>query len=181
MPSIADLIRVVPPPKMPLAASGDWSEVEREMGLVFPNDYKEFIANYGAGAFCSYLLIHSPFLFKVPPWTEIVSPKVGWTWWSGIYSDWDPSSPKLKFGVYPEVPGLLPCGLYGDIDVLGWLTDEQPDKWYVVYFSRQGLFELKGIGFLDFLLGSLEGKIPLPASVFGKEIQKAPRIYKATE
>ena len=96
MSSIADLIRLVPPPSVPVAANGDWPKLERELGLPIPQDYKDFIANYGTGAFCNYLVIPSPFAFKVPPSNEIVSPKVGWTWWSGIYSDWNPASPKAQ-------------------------------------------------------------------------------------
>ena len=45
---LAGLIRLMPP-SAGAGVTVDWKAVERAWGLVFPSDFKEFIAHYGGG------------------------------------------------------------------------------------------------------------------------------------
>jgi len=46
-----DLKLVLPPPKRPASApvDCDWGEIERELGLKIPHDYRAFVLTYGDG------------------------------------------------------------------------------------------------------------------------------------
>ncbi len=51
MAAIDDLVRLVAPPVVPVAASGDWTRVESALGLQLPADFKALLGHYGVGQF----------------------------------------------------------------------------------------------------------------------------------
>jgi hypothetical protein len=175
MPSAFDILRhLVPPPTRPVDAEGDWIACEVELGLQLPLDYKNYISTYGRG-YCSAFDIPSPFT-KVRPWkTAPKSPREWWVEWVGIYDDWGKTPRKIPYPVYPDVPGLLPWAIYGDVDVLSWYTRGAPGQWPLVYLGREeGFLEIPRMGFTDFLVAALEGTAPLPASVLAPDL---PRVF----
>ncbi len=174
---LQELARLVPPPAEPKHAKGDWKSLEQDMGLVLPGDYEEYIELYGSGTMCAYFAIDSPFSLASH---YKVTTREGWLKWTGIYHCWgeEPES-EVPFPLYPKVPGLLPWGIYGDVDVLGWLTDTDPTCWHIVYMDREkGFFDLPGVGFLAFLLAAIKGEAPLPESVLGKHVLSVPHVFK---
>ena len=51
--SVEELMAIVSPPNVPLCV-GDpnkWPDIERELGIVLPSDYREFVSRYGVGVF----------------------------------------------------------------------------------------------------------------------------------
>jgi hypothetical protein len=64
--SLADIIRLVPPPAQPMGIDpkAGWRAADRRFGIAFPDDYKQLIATYGSGEFCGggsgYLTILNP-------------------------------------------------------------------------------------------------------------------------
>ena len=182
--SMQELLSLVPPPEEPKDAKGDWNKVEGDLGLGLPEDYKQFITHYGRGTLCNLFWFASPFNCVDP--TICVGPKAGrpvsareyWTFWAGIYNDWGKTERNIPFPVYPTTPGLFPWGIYGDTDVLSWYTLGEPQQWEILYLDRQSRFlELKGLGFLGFLLAALKGTVPLPDDAFGKDMLDQPRVY----
>jgi hypothetical protein len=169
--AIAELRRLVPPPDIRNRADGDWAACEKELQLRLPVDYKEFISTYGSGTLCSLFAISSPF--------ETPRPREWWTKWAGIYDCWGDVPRALSYPRYPAVPGLLPWGTYGDVDVLSWFTDGEPHEWRIVYDDREeGFFEIPKLGFAEFLLAALKETVPLPKSVFSKELLDLPSVFK---
>lgn len=175
-PYLQELLRLVPSPSEPKNAKGDWKELENDLGLTLPSDYKDFIEQYGSGTLCSLIAIRSPFGLEAHYKKSI---KDAWSSWAGIFHGWgDVPESELPFPVYPRVPGLLPWGTYGDVDVIGWLTDPDPGRWYVVYQDHyDGFIELRGFGFVRFLVSALKGEPPLPANVVSDDVLTEPRIF----
>jgi hypothetical protein len=45
MATIDDLVRLIPPPEAPVDATGDWEQVETDLGLELPSDFKMLMAS----------------------------------------------------------------------------------------------------------------------------------------
>jgi hypothetical protein len=115
-PYLRELIQLVPPPSDPQNAKGDWKQLESDLGLTFPDDYKQYIKEYGSGTLCALFEIGSPFRLE-SHYKKAV--KDAWSSWAGIYHGWgDVPESEIPFPIYPKIPGLLPWGTYGDVDVL---------------------------------------------------------------
>jgi hypothetical protein len=147
------------------------------MGLVFPNDYKQFIGLYGTGTMCSLFEIDSPHrlskVYRVPA-------REAWITRTGVYHELDKflENP-LPYPLYPKIPGLLPCATHGTTDLIGWLTNLDPELWYIVYRDREnGYFELPGMGFVEFLVAAIKGEIPTPETYLSKAILNEPRVFE---
>ena len=176
-PFLQELCFLVPPPLDPRNATGDWAALEAEMGLVFPDDYKQFIGAYGTGTMCSLFEIDSPFrlseIYQMPA-------KEAWITRTGIYHELDRFSDSFSpYSIYPKNSGLLPCATYGTTDIIGWLMNLDPNLWYIVYRDREnGYFELPGMGFVEFLVAAIKGETPLPETYLSKAILKQPRVFE---
>jgi hypothetical protein len=175
-PCLQELLQLVTPPSEPQNAKGDWKRLESDLGLTLPSDYKQYIEEYGGGVLCTLFEIQSPFGLEAHYKSSI---KDAWRSWAGIYHGWgDVPESELPFPIYPKVPGLLPWGTYGDVDVLGWLTDPDTSQWHIVYQDQhEGFFELPYSGFVRFLVSALKGETPLPDRAMGEHIMKAPRTF----
>jgi hypothetical protein len=175
---LEELVKLVPPPAEPRNAQGDWDQIQQNLGLVLPADYKEYVELYGSGVLCSFFSIHSPFALERQ---YGVSTRQAWSARAEIFRDWgEETHQEVPFPIYPEPTGLLPWGTYGDVDVLGWRTGVVPDRWFIVYLDHwDGFFELREMGFLRFLVAAIKGEVPLPDNVFGKDILLAePRRFR---
>jgi hypothetical protein len=174
---LRELQILVPPPSDPKNTKGNWSSIEAEMGLVFPDDYKQFIELYGTGTLCSLIEIGSPFLLGE---TYRMSVREAWIIRTGVYHQHDQflESPS-PYSYYPEIPGLLPCATDSSGDIIGWLTNVDPELWYLVYRNREnGYFELPEMGFVEFFVAALRGEVPMPEYYFSKEIANLPRVFE---
>jgi hypothetical protein len=171
------LCSLVLPPAQPRDASGDWNACEAELGLALPTDYKKYISTYGSGYYSAFD-IPSPFT-KVSPWKSgPMSPRQWWLDWAGIYEDWGKTPRKMPYPAYPSIPGLLPWGIYGDVDVLSWYTKGAPDQWQIVYLDREeGFLDIPDIGFAKFLVKALQGTAPLPESVLSRDPEVMRRVF----
>ena len=178
-PAMQELLVRVPPPAKPNNASGDWKQVEESLGMVLPDDYKEFINSYGSGTLCSLFSIPSPFNIIRFSTKERISPREYWLSWVEIYQDWEQAGRQIAYPVYPSTPGLFPCGRYGDVDILNWFTVGEASQWHIVFFSREhSLAEIRGFGFATFLLAALKGTVPLPEKVLGKHVMDMPSVFE---
>jgi len=173
---LQELLQLVGPPSEPQNAKGDWKRLETDLGLTLPDDYKQYIEEYGGGRLCSLFEITSPFGLEAHYKKSV---KDAWRSWAGIYHCWgDVPESELPFPIYPKVPGLLPWGTYGDVDVIGWLIDPDPGQWHIVYQDHyEGFIELSDFGFARFLVSALKGEPSLPDNVVSKDILRAPRTF----
>jgi SUKH superfamily protein len=55
------MVRLIAPPTAPVDAHGDWTAVERELGVRLPDDYKWLVSTYGWGEFRDFLNLPTPF------------------------------------------------------------------------------------------------------------------------
>jgi uncharacterized protein (TIGR02996 family) len=150
---IDELRLVLPPPKRPLNAVGNWAEVEQQLGLPLPSDYKAFIASYGSGTVgCIEIVSPLGLTRNVREW---------WVNWAGLISDLAEYE-EVPYPVFPEPGGLLPFGTLGDVDLLTWRTLGDPADWPFVYYDREeGFFEIKGLSAVEFILEAVTGRSPL--------------------
>ncbi|WP_141689468.1 SMI1/KNR4 family protein [Streptomyces sp. DI166] len=106
----------------------DWAAVEAGWETSFPRDFKEFMAEYGAGAIDDYLTV----LLAEPRGGFADGPAyMGMADESRNAEDlWPPGYGK---------PRLIAWGLDSSADILCWRADgDDPDRWPVVVWSRGG-------------------------------------------
>lgn len=168
-----ELRRVLPPPRRPLHANGDWGAVEAAIGLRLPADYKAFIGTYGSGTINNCLEIWNPFDFHGDIREE-------WRRCAAVYQDWEDLGREIPCLVFPQVGGLLPFGTLGDVNFLNWLTIEEPDRWPFVYFDRdEGFFEIKGLTVVEFVLEAVTQRSPLLIRLGSESAFDAPCDFEA--
>ncbi len=147
------LVRLVPPPAMPIESGtpDGWQAVEQRIGTPLPQDYKRLVNLYGIGYFGGYVCPLTPFV-NPPGYLNLVDS--GRDILNG-YEQGRKIGPKYhpSFPAYPEPGGLLPWGRDDNAGVPCWLTQGQPDEWPVVildshYSQNYSQFALSATGFL---------------------------------
>lgn len=129
---------IMPPPASPVAAGAPerWGQIEKELGIRLPRDYKQLIQTYGAGEFGGYLIIHSPFfgdgdgnlLHECHNTLE-------------FYRDVRQRNPeRMIYPPFPDPGGVLPLGRAIGGVLLFWVTEGDPDEWPVL-LSDPGAYE----------------------------------------
>ena len=131
--SIANLIKVVPPPAEPFwAFKGPWAAIEGELGTALPQDYKDYIAVYGCGDFMQYLSVFLP-----KSWTVNLRLGAQVKLFPGIFRDVSKDVVgNLPYPLWPEPGGLMVFGGTSGGDHLFWLMRGAPQDWPVVVWYR---------------------------------------------
>jgi hypothetical protein len=132
--SLKRLIELEPPPRRPVApgAAGDWSGIEAEIGAGLPQDFKDYIAIYGAGQWADFFGILDPFYrWKHPQaqenWKEWMKMRLG-----GLNAHREYSEYTAPFDAYPASGGLLAFGYDDNGGTLCWQTTGKPDSWNII-------------------------------------------------
>jgi hypothetical protein len=159
-PSLQKLMKLVPPPTMPVApgSSDAWKEVEEELGTPLPQDFKDYIKIYGAGQWADFFGILDPFYKWKSP-----SAFKNWKEWRDKqfegYKELQKDYPEdiAPFSVYPDAGGLLGFGYHDNGGTLCWQTIGEPDLWRIVCLdgelsSRYDTFDVTLTGFLEGLM-----------------------------
>jgi len=155
--TIANLIKVVPPPAEPFwAYKGPWAAIEGELGTALPQDYKDYVAVYGGGEFMRYLAVFLPKSWSVNlrlgaqvelfPWEfHDVSKKV---------------AGHLPYPLWPASGGLMVFGVTGGGDHLFWLMRGAPQDWpVVVWYRATNQTQMFKCDLTDFFAGIATGTI----------------------
>jgi hypothetical protein len=164
------LCDLVPPPTHPHYNKGDWSAIERAFGLTLPDDYKRLIETYGQGEFvghahCSGLLI-----------TSYLGPRP--VEQANGFGEMILSLGPMSYSVYPDVPGLLGVGSYGDKDSIAWHTVGDPEDWPIIYHAPEtGMNEIHQMGILEFTVSVLKESSPLHDAVIRKGNMARPHTF----
>lgn len=93
-----------------------WEEVEKELEIIFPEDYKMFIDSYGEGGINEFLWILSPFS-ENPNLNSIKKFKLMKEAYLSMKSEF---SNQFTFNFYSEKNGLFPWGITDNGDELFW-------------------------------------------------------------
>ncbi len=176
--SIEQLQLIAPPPVEPIFAEGEvtWQEIEQELGLILPTDYKELIKLYGLGCF-------GGFIWPLNPFIPDTHPAARFRFKAGIsimrvFEEFRAEDPDAypSVSAYPAVGGLLPWGIEDTGGLQGWLTEGHPDVWRTAVLDNDFSEEFYSYQFstTQFLAEWLKGSInisfypkaPLPKPVF---------------
>ncbi len=157
---LKELMSLVPPPQSPLYSQGDWGQVEKELGIALPVDYKELISVYGAGTFNAKAYDAGFQIFSyLSPWgAKNQGEGMGELLKSMLISFYgnDEYTPPASF--YPHVPGLLHFGTYLERDELLWLVPASGPPRDIVWFAlEEGFITLPGISVTELLLSIIRG------------------------
>ncbi|MEU5401103.1 SMI1/KNR4 family protein [Streptomyces sp. NPDC005963] len=153
MTTIDDLTRLVPPPRSPVSADGDWALVEDALGLTLPTDFTALVERYGRGRFVDFVTPLDPFGGDSPllHWSRRILAEEADS--RAEYPDEHPHP------YYPEPGGLLMWAGTDNGDRLCWLTEGAPDTWRTVLWSpRSQRWEVHPLGAVGFLYRWLSGE-----------------------
>lgn len=134
-----------------------WEEVEKNIGIIFPEDYKEFIDCYGEGSINEFLWILSPFsenqnLNSVHKFKEMEE----------SYNSMKEEFPEdFKFEFYGRQNGLFPWGITDNGDELFWNYNDDTIE-IVVYASRYVKYVIYAMNMKEFLCNLLKKDIICP-------------------
>lgn len=153
--SIAELIRIVPPPTKPVhsGTAESWKAVQEKLGIRLPTDYYEYGVTYGSGTMCNGFL--RLFGWASPHFESYVSAET-----EGIRAAG--TTLTRKVAVYPDTPGLFPWGRDENGISLCWMTGGDPNKWPVVIQSREGDEYQFDMAMCQFLVGVFNNRTSCP-------------------
>jgi hypothetical protein len=153
--TIEDLVRLVPPPALPIDADGDWSAVEADLGLQLPADYQALVRRYGIGSFGD-IDLWTPFDTHSDGVFDLVEHAHGLVDFHAALREVAPED--FPHPLYPESGGLLEWASSPNGDSLCWLTGGRPDSWPVVGWNmRRGVHRYEA-GAVELLHGFLSGQ-----------------------
>ena len=137
-----------------------WEEIEREMGVQLPYDYKNFIDKYGTVNINEFIWVLTP--FDKDEYVNLI--KRGQEI-SKAYIESSLNNPEyFKHEVFPIKGGILPWAYTENGDEIYWLTVGKSDEWsIVVYESRSSDYYEYKIGMVEFIYGLISGKLICPA------------------
>jgi hypothetical protein len=153
--ALAVVTGLVPPPARPsgVGTLEQWRAAERELDLVFPTDYREFVFAYGTGTFATEYSVYSPF------WGAEYFDHVRYL--CQIEREFRVEFPnRVPYPVWPEPGGVFPWGSDQNGNYYLWLTDGPPDLWQVVTNEPRGHgYREHDCTMTEYLAGVMLGRI----------------------
>lgn len=124
--TLEELLALIPAPRNPRNATGDWDAIEAQTGLRFPADFKRLIEAYGSGEMLGDLQIYNPLTTEGQ---------------KSIASELDSleqirEALEFLWAIYPEESGMLPWGSDSNGNVFCWFAAGQPDDWETGQFGH---------------------------------------------
>tara|TARA_R110002167_G_scaffold342940_1_gene551806 strand:- start:2041 stop:2580 length:540 start_codon:yes stop_codon:yes gene_type:complete len=146
-PDLKLLTELVPPPDAPVCTDSDWQEVEKNLGVELPGDYKDFVSIYGSGSLQSFIHIVNYSDSRLSS-AELISV---------IFSQLESYQEAGKceeFKAFPAEGGLLPFASTDDGNYLFWKTEGKPPQWAVAAydFTSGTIVHIPGLGMVNCLL-----------------------------
>jgi hypothetical protein len=149
------LVELMPPPERPTDNKGDWSKLEKKLHTPFPDDYKEFVARYGAGMIGELpIYVYTPFrkepLHGFEQQAKAVTKAV-----KELLDDTHQTPP-----LFPKKDGLLPWGSDGNGNYFFWKTTGKPNEWPITILDMAAVeFVPYARTLVDFLTSLFKGKL----------------------
>jgi hypothetical protein len=158
--TVADLTALIPPPvtAKQVGTLVEWQAVERELGIILPSDFRDFVLTYGTGQLGNFYSVWNP--FAGPEFIEHVLRICGFERKS------KQEFPQyFPYPIYPECPGFLPWGSDDNGNYYGWLTGGPADRWPVLSNAIRGEgYRLHDLAMTEYLAGVFRGEISPLAS-----------------
>ncbi|MEQ8853669.1 ankyrin repeat domain-containing protein [Gimesia sp.] len=159
---LSQLIELVPPPQQltEIEQPGQWDVIQSEMGIILPNDLRDFALTYGSGTFKDSSGIFSLRVFNpfARPFKRDVVEMQRILEYHG--------SP---FDVFPSSPGLFTWGADESRRQFCWLTNGSPDSWPVIFITGDRKFVRYDTSLSGFLVQLFSGQV----DEFGLELDSA--------
>ena len=172
--SLEHLKSLVPPPPLPREGGTKelWKQVESELGLVFPVDFRNLLDAYGTGIFDDFLWLNNPF-------AKNMNLNFGYFLNSQmvVLKELLDNGESIPFRLFPDPEGIVPWGTTENGDVLYWHTAELQNDWAVVVNESRGdSWESFMMPTTEFLLGIMTKKIR--ATIFPDDFPSEDPIFK---
>ena len=131
---LAELKKIIPPPKMPWCSKGDWGNIQTEWEISLPNNYKQFIEVYGTGSLAREIAIYN---FLDPDDLVIVQDTLSRLCEARQLMDerditFENNHRSFPFPIYPESGGILPWAYGADGWDFLWLTESNSNNWSIL-------------------------------------------------
>ena len=156
---LTTLAKILPPPLEPqeTGTADLWPQVETELQLPMPPDYRDFVGRYGTGCIDDFLWVDTPFTrlrglqLRLRSASQLEAFRVLK----------ETASPDMvPYPVFPERGGVFPWGGTDNGDVLCWLTTGPPSDWTVaINESRGPMWEEYDCSMVEFLVKLLSREI----------------------
>ncbi len=117
--SLDELLALIPAPPNPQCATGNWNEIEAQLGIHFPSDFKQLINVYGCGNILGSLEIYNPL-------TERGRNQIAE---SLDMLEESREACEYLWPIHPEEAGMLPWGDDVNGNIFCWLTKGESDDW----------------------------------------------------
>ncbi|MEX0725443.1 MAG: hypothetical protein WD065_04185 [Planctomycetaceae bacterium] len=133
--AISDLIKVVPPPKLPLeiGTPEQWEAIQNDLKTRLPSDFCDYGMTYGSGYFDNPIVgqirTNSPFGSKYRSQVDYYSIVVQ------EFKD-EEGDEYIPYSVFPNSPGLLIWATDVHGNEFHWLTEGLPDDWPIIIRGR---------------------------------------------
>lgn len=150
--TLRELKAILRPTAQPIERPTDQQllEAEANLGLLLPNDYRQFIQHYGTGSIEGFLRILNPSSKYANANLVAAARDDNFDGYRPMRSEWPE---EYQFARYPEPGGLLPWSHSIDGDILYWLTQGDCDTWPIIVWSRgDRLFHSFNTSMVDFIL-----------------------------
>lgn len=138
---------------------------EAELGVLLPEDYKQFIKHYGRGSISAFIRLCSPGS-NIDSANLMSVAKGDWDGYATLKQEFPD---EFTYPRYPEARGLLPWADTINGDTVYWLTDGSPNAWPIVMFGRScDRHHVFHCGMVEFVKRLVNGKIrgsPFPESI----------------
>jgi hypothetical protein len=154
--SLRKLMKLMPPLKRKRHTKVNWDRLEEQVGLPYPDSFKDFVSVYGSSHWFEMVL---PFYSTAKTvrlaqsYVKSVREKLKWlagNTYDAKFSKWD-----LPF--YPEDGGLFPFMASIDGPMYCWRTESRhPNRWPVYCWMTGPITVLRDTTIAGMLLGFLE-------------------------
>ncbi|MBL8797841.1 MAG: SMI1/KNR4 family protein [Planctomycetia bacterium] len=162
------LQNLLPPPEQATFSHGDWLGVEEMLHTPLPDEYKDFVARYGAGVVLPpNIWVYNPF-FATPDVMAICEQHENLV---------DESDSRVDF--FPMQGGLLPWGASDLGHYFFWVTEGKPSDWYVaVTMNCEEIWRFQGQGMVRFLVELFSQQSAAFPALFSKEDFASPITFQ---
>lgn len=156
--SISQLKSILTPPALPNenGNGNHWPLIDEK--IKFPEDYIEFISDYGTGRIADFIALLNPFA-KNDELNFFSQKKL-------IIEEFDcliqEDSDYYKYNLYPKPDGLLPVGITDNGDYLFWVVNDTQDSnsWGVaIIASRSPDVEFFNVNITTFIYSVLSNEL----------------------
>ncbi len=172
---IEEIQGVVQPPEFPINSGslGWFTDIETELSLELPLDYKELTVTYGEGTWQGFWYLLNPFTDN--PYLNLLTQasREGDSGKDALSAERNlrKTEDAYPHRIWPEPGGIFPWGITDNGGRFFWLTSGNPDSWPTVYYpSRDPEFTRYELSTSEIVFGALTSKLPIFAEEFGGDV-----------